>query len=500
MQKHTKDFPKKTHTKTPEKSVDKAHLSRRPDHEQPAKFPEGLKRPDLTATVDGNKIASEAQRQLFDDVKRGNCSRCHKGGHNRKDCKEPKAKWEDKFDKEQSQYWTSVLKWQQRAGEQSGTAKDTKPPTLHVKFEKKDTLEKRFTALAYDSSEDEYEPLVHYHTTMSDPDDTPETDNTRPINNDVDVNMTQPLLPPRMVAPTPEELATIFTDVTRQLDLHRVASAQVFDDNMNGATDTESNHTDSELLVMMDAHVRAILARASPRLLALNAALGHDPSFFLFGPPPAPLPLTESAMAEEIAEMYAYYHADTSSSEDESLYPYAGRPPLSEDVPPADPPRTQLSQLALKHTLMQDISDRRSPRTQPYVPTSTPHPDLSIRFEAIPRAMEGSHATPYEPPDTLETMVGSSSVEPPLPTVRPRASWMLDDGDDRTDAQADADWHRANNWLRAQPAPNLPQRIPPDRLRAPPTPPPPLPHIGLLPCAPWGDGSVAPSYMGGKRR
>lgn len=41
----------------------------------------GLKRPDLDATVDGNKIASETQRQLYDDIKRGNCTRCHKGGH-----------------------------------------------------------------------------------------------------------------------------------------------------------------------------------------------------------------------------------------------------------------------------------------------------------------------------------------------------------------------------------------------------------------------------------
>jgi hypothetical protein len=159
---------------------------------------------------------------------------------------------------------------------------------------------------------------------------------------------------------------------------------------------------------------------------------------------PSPPPLTEAAMAEEIADMYAFYYADTSSSEDETLYPYAGRPPLSEDVPPADPPRTQLSQLALKHTLMQDILDRRSPRTQPYITTSTPHSDLDLRFEAIPRAMAESHATPYEPSDHFATMVGSSSTEPPLPTLRPRASWMLDDGDDRTDAQADADWHRAN--------------------------------------------------------
>ncbi len=84
--------------KTKSKDKDKrdqsknAHLARRPDHEQPAKFPTGLKRPDLEAIVDCNKIASEAQRPLYDDTKRGNCTRCHKGGHIRKECKEPKAK------------------------------------------------------------------------------------------------------------------------------------------------------------------------------------------------------------------------------------------------------------------------------------------------------------------------------------------------------------------------------------------------------------------------
>ncbi len=78
------------------------HLTRRPAHEQPSKLPEGLKRPDLEAMVDGKKIASESQRQLYDDLKRGNCTRCHKGGHIRKDCTAPKEKWEDKFDKEKS--------------------------------------------------------------------------------------------------------------------------------------------------------------------------------------------------------------------------------------------------------------------------------------------------------------------------------------------------------------------------------------------------------------
>jgi hypothetical protein len=116
-EKSSKDSSKTPPAKPNDKSYDKSHLARRPDHEQPSKFPDGLKRPDLNATADGNKIASEAQRQLFDDVKRGNCTRCHKGGHNRKDCKEPKAKWEEKFDKEKLLYWTSVPKWQQRASQ-----------------------------------------------------------------------------------------------------------------------------------------------------------------------------------------------------------------------------------------------------------------------------------------------------------------------------------------------------------------------------------------------
>ena len=77
---------------------------------------------------------------------------------------------------------------------------------------------------------------------MSDPDDTHETDT-----------------PPRRTAPTPEELTNIFTEVTRQLDLPEVASARVFDDNMNGDADNEMSHTDSDLLAIMDAHVRAYL-------------------------------------------------------------------------------------------------------------------------------------------------------------------------------------------------------------------------------------------------
>ncbi len=101
-----KDRQKRDQTKNPTKTF----LARRPAHEQPNKFPTGPKRPDLDAVVEGKKIASEAQRQLYDDIKRGQCTRCHKGGHVRRDCKEPQEKWEEKFDKEKEKYWESVAK------------------------------------------------------------------------------------------------------------------------------------------------------------------------------------------------------------------------------------------------------------------------------------------------------------------------------------------------------------------------------------------------------
>jgi hypothetical protein len=146
-----------------------AHLARRPVHEQPAKFPTGLKRPDLDATVDGNTIASEAQRQLYDDIKRGNCTRCHKGSHIRRDCKDPKAKWEEKFDKEKEKYWESVLKWQARATPGSKPVSSI-PPTLHAKPAAKP--EQRASSIASDSDEDDtptFTPL-HYLMTIDDDD------------------------------------------------------------------------------------------------------------------------------------------------------------------------------------------------------------------------------------------------------------------------------------------------------------------------------------------
>jgi hypothetical protein len=69
-----------------------------PAHEQPSALPSGLKRPDLNATVGGRKISSEAQRQLFDDVKAVRCVRCHKPGHARAKCRSEPLRFEEKFD------------------------------------------------------------------------------------------------------------------------------------------------------------------------------------------------------------------------------------------------------------------------------------------------------------------------------------------------------------------------------------------------------------------
>ncbi len=233
-----KDRQKRDQTKDPTKT----HLARRPSHEQPNKFPTGLKRPDLDAVVEGKKIASEAQRQLYDDIKRGQCTRCHKGGHVRRDCKEPQEKWEEKFDKEKEKYWESVAKWQSRA-----TPGAKPPPTLHVKPAAKfaspssvDKPEHRASSITSDTDDDDnssYTPL-HYRMTI---DDDPEDEETQNDETQIDDTLvaaevsdetgdastattaSNPTTPPihfnttSAHAPTPEALAAIFSDVTRQL-------------------------------------------------------------------------------------------------------------------------------------------------------------------------------------------------------------------------------------------------------------------------------------------
>ncbi len=287
------------------------HLARRPDHEQPAKLPDGLKRPDLEAAVDGKKIASEAQRQLYDDIKRGNCTRCHKGGHIRKDCTEPKAKWEDKFDKEKTQYWTSVLTWQQKATEQHARPKDATHP-LHVKLA---APEKRFNVLADDDSDDEQSHhLRHYGLVMHDPDE-----------DDDSADAAQHLPPPTL------PISEILADVDRQLaDSPREASQHlppptlpVFEilagvdrqlaaypvENASAPYETEEmNNADKEAIAEMGSHVRSILAGRASRLFVLNSALGHN----------LPLPpLTASSINDEIAAIYAYYYGNSSDDDED---------------------------------------------------------------------------------------------------------------------------------------------------------------------------------------
>jgi hypothetical protein len=45
------------------------------------------------------------------------------------------------------------------------------------------------------------------------------------------------------------------------------------------------------------------------------------------------------------------------------------------------------------------------------------------------------------------TVDGYAPVPNVLPTLRPRAAWMIDDDDHRTEAQADADWHETTRQL-----------------------------------------------------
>jgi hypothetical protein len=282
-----KDRQKRDQVKDPNKT----HLARRPSHEQPNKFPTGLKRPDLDAVVDGKKIASEAQRQLYDDIKRGQCTRCHKGGHVRRDCKDPPEKWEEKFDKEKEKYWESVAKWQSKA-----TTGSAPPPTLHtkpsVKFNSLKSIDKpehRASSITSDSDDDDTSshPPLHYRLTIDDPEEADtlndETahntqDDTDPQNDNTSLHFSS-----TSVAPTPAALAAIFTAVTAQLDTLPLPE--------NHTTVDEANATDdARALALMDAHVRAVLASADPMLYALNTTLGHTV------PRTSPPPLTNETL------------------------------------------------------------------------------------------------------------------------------------------------------------------------------------------------------------
>jgi hypothetical protein len=119
----------KLHSHATEKTprTDPNNLTKRPAHKLPSSLLAGLKRPDLTAIVDGKLIASNFQRQLFDDIKHGNCVRCHSKEHARATCKEPVGRWEAKFDENKNKYWLGTLKWQKKSQEENPAL----PPRLH---------------------------------------------------------------------------------------------------------------------------------------------------------------------------------------------------------------------------------------------------------------------------------------------------------------------------------------------------------------------------------
>jgi hypothetical protein len=89
---------RKLNARATEKTGQAEKTGKRPPHERPTIFPKGLKRPDLTASVDGHAISSEFQQKLYDDITAGHCVRCHSKDHLRSACKEPAARWETKFD------------------------------------------------------------------------------------------------------------------------------------------------------------------------------------------------------------------------------------------------------------------------------------------------------------------------------------------------------------------------------------------------------------------
>ncbi len=94
----------------------------------------------MYAFVNGNKIASEFQRQLYDDITAGNCVRCHSNDRTRKACKEREGRWEAKFDTEKDKYWVNILKGQEKANAEKPGTKAATPPTLIQKQSRRHTL------------------------------------------------------------------------------------------------------------------------------------------------------------------------------------------------------------------------------------------------------------------------------------------------------------------------------------------------------------------------
>ena len=101
------------------KEPGKNHSPPKRPYENFKNLPDKLKRPNPDDKYKGKSISNKAQQQLYDDIKNGNCTRCHKSGHWRGSPKcEVKTphKWETKLDDKKMGYWTGLTVFQGKLG------------------------------------------------------------------------------------------------------------------------------------------------------------------------------------------------------------------------------------------------------------------------------------------------------------------------------------------------------------------------------------------------
>jgi hypothetical protein len=105
---------KQKHGNEKSKNGDRQLTQKKP-YEVFKNLPTQLKRPNPKDQYKGKPISSKAQQQLYNDIKNGNCTRCHKAGHWRGspkcDVKTPHS-WEPKSDEKKAGHWTGLAKFQ----------------------------------------------------------------------------------------------------------------------------------------------------------------------------------------------------------------------------------------------------------------------------------------------------------------------------------------------------------------------------------------------------
>jgi hypothetical protein len=166
---------------------------------------------------------------------------------------------------------------------------------------------------------------------------------------------------------------------------------------------------DDAHLDRINTHVNAIMAGEASRLYVLNTALGHQL------PPP---PLTDADITAHIADIYAYYYADTSSDDDiETLI--AERRPLTPYYAPASPVSPNQASSSTHDDITYNLSDVFSHASIGLSTDPVPQHRLVMRqIERIGlqhQLMQDLSSPAPLPPIPVES--GSSSmVIPPLPS------------------------------------------------------------------------------------